>query len=325
MRLVCSIICAAGFILAAAGAAWGEWPERGITLVTSNPPTVAWSQEVLDTRAEILKTLTPRLSRELGVPVNLLFRPEGSGVLAGNMVAGAKPDGYVLGALGGDTAMARVIQEYTPYYWSEFVPVSTAWRTIYALVARSDEGAADLRGIAAKKSPQKPRLAHLGLEPIEAPTLLALRAAQVAGFSWELKKVEALSPDYLLNNEADMMILPLGSLAGYPERDKLKIVTVFTNNRSVPCVKGLPTPASQELEMELNPPFAFYLPSKVNWRIRSRLSMAINRALQQPGVTRAIHEACLEPFLEDIDGVSAVLNQEYRQQENLLNALRDLR
>ncbi len=306
-------------MLAAAGPAFGEWPERGLTMVTSNPETVAWNNDEPDIRAALLTALLPRLSRELGVPVSLVFRPAGFGVLAGNMVAGAKPDGYVFGALGGDAAMGRVIQEFTPYSWSEFVPVSTAWRTVYAVVVRADEKAGDLREAAEKKSGLK--LAHTGLNPIETPTLMAINAARAAGFSWEFTEVEALNPDYLLRGEADAMVLPLGNLGGYPRRGELKVLTVLAKDGSAPCAVGLPNLGEQNIEIELNPPFAFYLPSKANWRVRSRLSLAINRALQQPNVARAMAGACLEPFLEDADGVSAVLDQEYSQQEN---AMRDM-
>ncbi|UQZ88134.1 hypothetical protein C4J81_02465 [Deltaproteobacteria bacterium Smac51] len=321
MKIICSMIGAASLLLISCGAAFGEWPERGLTMVTSSPRTVTWSVEEPDVRAEILRSLVPRLSRELGVPVTLVFRPAGSGVLAGNMVAGAKPDGYVFGALGGDVAMGRVIQEFTPYNWAEFVPVSTAWRTLYAVVARADESAGNLLDVPGKAPSDKLRLAHTGLSPIDTPTLLAVRAAQAAGFSWDLKKVDSLNPDYLLKGEVDAMVVPLGSLRHYPEKDKLKVLTVFTYSTVSPCSAGLPTLATQDLKIDLNPPFAFYLPSKVNWRIRSRLSLAINNALQQPNVTKAMKNACLEPFLEDTDGVSAVLNREYKQQESVLKSV----
>ncbi len=316
-----SSIAASLFILFSAAPLFAEWPERGLTLVTSNPRTMVWSGDETDIRAVVLQSITPRLSRELGVPVNLIFRPAASGVLAANMMIGARPDGYILGALGGDAAISRVIQGFTPYVWSEFAPLNAAWRTVYALVGRADEKAGNLRELFEKN--EKPRLGHSGLEPMAVSTILASEAARVLGFSWELVKLDSLDPSQLLEGRADFMVMPLGLFERHPHKGRLKVLTVFARDRNIPCAAGLPNLSDQNIDIELNPPFAFYLPAHTHWRIRSRLSQALGRALREPNVMRDMEEACLTPLLQDSAAAPALLNREYEKMKELLGSQGD--
>ncbi|MDL2227191.1 hypothetical protein LJB86_06010 [Deltaproteobacteria bacterium OttesenSCG-928-M10] len=298
-----------------------EWPERGVTLVTSVPQVLPWSDEPAP-QSLILKAIEPRLSRELGVPATLVGKPEGNGVLAANTVADANPDGYLVGALGSDSAIIRVIQGYTPYIWNEFVPVATGWREIYALITLAEAQADDLAGLARAGDRGRFRLGHTGLSPIDAGTLLALEAARTAGFSWTLTKIERLDPGVLLQDQADAIVLPLGQFKLHPQLDKFKVVTVFTSEDDAPCAKGLPTLKSQGLNASSAPLLAFYVPNQVNWRLQARLSAAITNSLRQPAVRQRLEAACLKPYLEDLEGAGSVMNQEYKRWEELLRLFR---
>ena len=312
LALLTSVACISGpapCLLAQA------WPEHAVTLVTSAPQTLPWSGEPT-AQYKIFKALEPRLSRELGVPVTLLVKPEGHGVLAANMVASAKPDGYLIGALGPDSTITRVIQGYTPYIWGEFVPVATAWQEIYALVTLKENRAYDLAGLAPMDK-QTVRLA-CATNSIDAGTLLALEAARAVGFSWNLEKVDLLDPHVLLEGRADAIVMPLWNFKVHPQAHKLKVVTVFVNDDNVPCADGLPTSKSQGLNISPPPLMAFYLPNQVNWLVRSQLSAAITNALRQPAVQQSLEAACLKPYLEDLEGVAPVMNLEYKRREDVL-------
>ncbi len=296
-----------------AAPAAAEWPERSLTLVSSIPRTLPWNGAP-NPHAQVLDSLVPRLSRELGVPVVLVVRSEGEGVLAGNLVAGSKPDGYLVGALGVDSAVTRVIQGYTPYVREEISPVATGFQVLRALVVRSDFPAGNLIELARPENAGRRRLAHTGFVPVSADMLLALEAGEAAGFSWNPVEVDRLDPEVLLEGRADALVMPLGWLAHHPRADQFKVLTVFTRDENAPCGRDCPTLRSQGLSLEVNPIFAFYLPSKVGWRVRNRLSQALNSALRQEAVARGLSAACLQPYLEDLEGVAAVLNQEYQSQ-----------
>ena len=291
-----------------------EWPERNLTLVSAVPETLPWSDEPTP-EIKVLEALAPRLSRELGVPVILVKRSEGDGVLGANTVASAKPDGYLVGALCVNAAVTRVIQGYTPYVWDEIAPVATGWRVLTAVVTRDDLQADDLRGLAALAERGQVRLAHTGLEPVDTETVLATEAARLAGFTWTLTKVDRLDPALLLENKAEALVMPLSWLARHPQADRFKVLTVLTMEENLPCVEGYPTLRTLGLDVRVNPLLAFYLPAKVNWRVQSRLSTAINNSLRQPGILREISKACLKPYREDLEGAGAVMEREYKQQE----------
>lgn len=346
-------------LLSFSGPLRAEWPERTLTLVSGLPPTLPWAPEQANPQALIVESLVPRLSRELGVPVTLVNRPQGHGVLAANLVAGARPDGYLVGALNPDQALIRVIQGYTPYTWDEIAPAATAWRVYSAIVVRADFQAEDLQGLA--QMHPAPRLAHTGLAeprlgpggagslagrksssnerlpsaarpgdspapagilPLDSATYLALSAARAAGFAWRPVRVDRLDPALLLEDRADAMVLPLGWLERHPQAGRFKVLTILTHDENPPCGRGRPTLASQGLNWpEEEPPLAFYLPAKVNWRIRNRLLTAINNALRQPAVARSVSEACLKLYIEDLDGSVAAMERAYKDIEKGLAIL----
>jgi tripartite-type tricarboxylate transporter receptor subunit TctC len=307
-------------ILWPAGRLSAEWPEQALTLVSSIPESLPWSEEPTP-QARILRALVPRLSRELGVPVALSGQAEGQGVLAANRVALARPDGYLLGALSADSAISLVIQGYTPYTWNEIAPVATAWRPVMALVGRADLQADDLQGLAALAKKGRLRLAHQGLEPVGSAALLALEAVRAAGFQLLSVQVELNDPALLLEGRADLMVLPLGWLPLHPRASELKVLAVLTADDRAPCLAGRQAPAARDLKFNEHPVFAFYLPAKVNRRTRSRLSTALGNALRQPALAAQLREGCLIPHREDLEGVEAVMNQEYRAQEAELSRL----
>jgi tripartite-type tricarboxylate transporter receptor subunit TctC len=77
--------------LAAAGVAFGAYPERPITLV------VPWAAGGgTDATARIIGTL---LEKDLGQPVNVVNRTGGSGVVGHSAIASAVPDGYTIGLI----------------------------------------------------------------------------------------------------------------------------------------------------------------------------------------------------------------------------------
>ena len=310
-----------------AGAAFGEWPERDLTLVAPLSPTLPWGQ-TSNPQAELLAALVPRLSRELGVPVRYQVRPEGMGVLAANAVALAQDDGYVLTAIGNDPAVSLVIQGYTPYIWGEIVPVATAWRVVYVLVAGAGFPASDIRALADNvkagtknsRAWDRPRLARVRSgPPFSSSVLMAMEAAREAGFEWDFAVVDRLDPEVILEGRAEAMVLPLGDFQAHPRKDEFKALLVMSEEEPYGA-EGWPNLKTQALKLSINPFFAFYLPARVNWRVRSRLSTAINNTLRRKAVAENLVRIGLLPYLEDSEGVEPILNQEYANQVRLLES-----
>lgn len=94
-------------------AASAAWPEKPITLI------VPWGAGGgTDTTARIVGKA---LSEELGVPVNVVNRTGGQGVIGHSAIAQAKPDGYTLGMITAEITMMHwtgltelTYESYTP-------------------------------------------------------------------------------------------------------------------------------------------------------------------------------------------------------------------
>jgi tripartite-type tricarboxylate transporter receptor subunit TctC len=312
------------FWLAGGGAAFGEWPENAVTLVSHMPPTLPWDKAANPQEA-LLRAMVPRLSRELGVPVNYETKEAGGGLMAANAVALSRDDGYVLAALGNDPAVNLVIQGYTPYVWGELVPVATAWRVVNVIVVRSDHPADDIRGLAADlknrvlsgRSVSPPRLArHAG--PLDSAVLMALETAREVGFIWALTVVDSHDPAViLLEDKAEALVMPLADFKVHPRRDEFKVVLVMSEDEPLGA-EGWPNLKTQGLKLTVNSFCAFYLPANVSWRVRNRLSAAINNTLKLKAVAEKVVEAGLLPVLEDSEGAGVILNQQYVNQAKLL-------
>lgn len=89
--LLCTALSLAAIAVAAPAMAQSDYPNRPIQMI------VPWGAGGgTDAVARILGTL---LQQELGVPVNVVNRTGGSGVVGHSAIATAKPDGYTIGVV----------------------------------------------------------------------------------------------------------------------------------------------------------------------------------------------------------------------------------
>ncbi len=196
-----------------------------------------------------------------------------------------------------------------------------AWREVSALVVRADFLARNLTDLSSSSDFPSPRLAYAGPGPLDVRSLMAVSAAKAAGFKWVIQPVSTLDPALLLLDQAEAMVLPLGWLNRHPEADKFRVLSLLVQDRYVPCAQNLPTLSDLETRTLESSTFAFYIPAQINWQTKSRLSTAINNALKQAAVARAMEAACLIPYREDLEGTEAVMNLEYQDLAGQLESL----
>ena len=96
-RILIVSMLAVGLAVAFVGTAQAKYPERPITII------VPWGAGGgTDAVGRILASI---LEKDLGVPVNVVNRTGGSGVVGHSAIANAKPDGYTIGVATVETAM----------------------------------------------------------------------------------------------------------------------------------------------------------------------------------------------------------------------------
>lgn len=91
MKSLKSAAALAVVLAATAGAAWAEYPERPIQLI------VPWGAG--GGTDAVGRLLGAEIQKELGVPVNVVNRTGGSGVVGHSAIATADPDGYTIGIM----------------------------------------------------------------------------------------------------------------------------------------------------------------------------------------------------------------------------------
>src|SRR5918996_3629196 len=105
----------AGSLSLAAGTAQAQYPERPITLI------VPWGAGGgTDATGRILASL---MEAELGVPVNVVNRTGGSGVVGHSAIATAEPDGYTLGVVTVEVNMMHW-QGLTELTYEDYTPIA---------------------------------------------------------------------------------------------------------------------------------------------------------------------------------------------------------
>lgn len=124
-----------------ANSAAKDWPTKPITIIV---PWAAGASTDLTPR-----TLAPKMSKILGVPINVVNKPGGSGIIGTLEAVKAPPDGYtLLSDCGGTSSIQDAWSENLPYKVEErtyvaraisaplvlIVPASSPWQTVEDLV-----------------------------------------------------------------------------------------------------------------------------------------------------------------------------------------------
>ncbi len=113
-----------------AGAALADWPEKPITVVV---PYGAGGDSDLTTRV-----WADAMEDKLGVPVVVVNKAGGGGVVGTAFVANSKPDGYTLINAGLGNMLVTPNFSQTPYTFDSFVPVVKMTAVPLAIVVAED-------------------------------------------------------------------------------------------------------------------------------------------------------------------------------------------
>ncbi len=116
-------------LLAFGQAALAAWPQRPITLV------VPWAAGGgTDATARIIAKL---MEPELGVPVNVVNRTGGAGVVGHSAIATASPDGYTIGLITFEIG-AMHWQGLTELSWKDYTPIALMNEDPAGVIVRAD-------------------------------------------------------------------------------------------------------------------------------------------------------------------------------------------
>lgn len=208
------------------------YPTRSITIVNS---WAAGNSIDLNTRA-----ITPRLSEMWGVPIDVVSKPGGSGIVGSNDVMRAKPDGYTILAEGsGNSPMQLGMDLNLPYKVMDRTFLARTFQLPFGMVVSVQSPWKTLGDIeqVIRKNPSGIRVGNLGSGTAELPmaqfkAALAARGVdtsqlKVVPFQGTLQVITAVAGGHVDFYPSSFLSAKALVAAG-----KLRMIAVFSKERS---------------------------------------------------------------------------------------------
>jgi tripartite-type tricarboxylate transporter receptor subunit TctC len=300
--------------LAAVGPAAGQnYPERPIRVVTSG------SGGGLDLAARLIG---PSLSANLGQPVVVDNRA--SGMIPGEIVSKAQPDGHTLLFFGSTFWIGPLLQKapYDPV--RDFAPISLTNRAPNVLSVHPALPAASVKELIALAK-AKPGELNFGTSGTGAPNHLAAELFKsMAGIHIVriAYKGSGGALNGLLAREIQIMFVPAATAAPHLKSGRLRALAV-TSAEPSPLAPNLPTIAASGLPgYESVSLYALFAPAKTPPAIIGRLNQEVVRALNQQDVRGRLFASGLESVGGTPGELAATLKSEMARMGKLIRAAR---
>ncbi len=292
----------------AAGMA-AEWPSKPIQLIVPFPPGN-------DPTTIILNVMGPVIQKELGQPVKVINKAGGGGVLGGNDLANARPDGYTFGVMAVGPMVSQIVMGKTPYQASAFKPLGMCWSTPFMLVVKGDAPYNDLKGLAAyaKEHPGL-RLGHWGLGAV--PTAIAMNIARIGGFTWKETAYQDLNALLLTQGTADAITVSTPYIKDYAEKGEVKPLAALLPVR-LPAYPNIATVAEQGFGNAYSVWFGLFAPAKVKPEIMEKFRAAFFKAMEAPEVKDAIAKTGVVPHPGSAADAQAQVERELKEFDVIL-------
>lgn len=246
------------------------------------------------------RTLAQAMAGALGQGVVIDNRPGAGGVIAGEIVARAEPDGHTLLLVSSGTAVSAALFDKLPYdTLKDFAPVSLLARFDLALLVREGGRFETLADLLAYARAQPGRL-NIGSPQIGSTQNLAAELFKLtAGIDAQIVPFNGTPPliTALRGGEVDAMVDILGALMPQIAAKALRPLAVFGARRAtqlaqVPTLRESGGPLA---DFDVSSWNGLAAPAKTAPAVLERLSREVQSALAQPEVRKRLLELNLDP------------------------------
>ena len=261
---------AAGLPLAAMAQAW---PDKPVRVIIPFPPG--------GTLDKVGRMLAQRLSEQLGQTFIVENRPGGNGVIGGDAVAKAAPDGYTLLFNASTFVTAPMTMKSVPYkVQTDFVPISLVAQAPLSITLSPKLGVSDLKGLIAAAKAQPGRLNFAVGSVGSAGHLCTARLEQAAGIALAIVPYKGTAPAFqdLIGGQIEGFIDPVLGSVQFHRTGQLKVVAV-TSAKRLPNLPDVPTAADTLPGFECASWYGLWAPAKTPADIVGKLNAATNKAL----------------------------------------------
>jgi len=213
-----------------------KWPSKPIEIIYPYPPG--------NDMDVVTRLLAEGMSKRLGVPVQVINKPGGGGVVGFAEMTRAKPDGYTIGTWTPGPGISQIIAGNTPYKMTDYQSVGGMLINDFVLAARGDIPANNLKEFAAwAKKSGKPVVIG-SYAPAAVPALIAAKIAKKDGWAYKVVAFPNPSAKELVAGDADLTTAGADSAMSYAKTGQIKILSAWGPQRN-PVFPNTATPAEE--------------------------------------------------------------------------------
>ena len=249
------------------------WPERPVRMVIPFPPG--------GTLDKVGRMLAQELGRTFGQTFVVENKPGGNGVIGGDAVAKAPPDGYTLLFNASTFVTAPMTMKSVPYkVQADFLPISLVAQAPLSIAIGNKAGVSDVKGlVAAAKA--KPGAMNFAVGSIgSAGHLCTVRLEQAAGISVGIVPYKGTAPAFqdLIGGQIEGFIDPVLGSVQFHRANQLRVVAVTAAKR-LPNLPDVATASETLPGFECASWYGLWAPAKTSSDIVDKLNAAVNKAL----------------------------------------------
>jgi tripartite-type tricarboxylate transporter receptor subunit TctC len=249
------------------------WPERPVRMVIPFPPG--------GTLDKVGRMLAQELGKTFGQTFVVENKPGGNGVIGGDAVAKAPPDGYTLLFNASTFVTAPMTMKSVPYkVQADFLPISLVAQAPLSIAIGNKAGVSDVKGlVAAAKA--KPGAMNFAVGSIgSAGHLCTVRLEQAAGISVGIVPYKGTAPAFqdLIGGQIEGFIDPVLGSVQFHRANQLRVVAVTAAKR-LPNLPDVATASETLPGFECASWYGLWAPAKTSADIVDKLNAAVNKAL----------------------------------------------
>ncbi len=255
-----------------------KWPTKPIIITIPWPPGN-------DASTIISNGMVPLLSKELGVPVKVINKAGGRGILGTNFVAQSKPDGYTVALSSIGPMLTQPIRGVTPYKIDDFEPIGLVWASSFLLAARGDAPYNNLKELSEYAKTHELKLGHWGLGAV--PTLIAMNVADKGGFQWKETAFGDLNALLLTSGDMDVITVSIKYVADYVKTKQVKVLAIMNPVR-YDVFPEVPTVSEQGFGKDYSVWFGLFMPKGTQAEIRKKFEDVWFKVMEDPKIAKLI-------------------------------------
>jgi tripartite-type tricarboxylate transporter receptor subunit TctC len=302
----------AALAYAAAAGAQPSYPVRPIHFVSPNAPGGATTL--------LARLIGQKLTEAWGEAVVVENKPGGNGIIGGEVVAKAAPDGYTLLSISTTHVITPLLQS-TPYdALADFTPVATLGVSEQLLVVHPSVPANTLQEFIALAKARPGTLNYASAGAGSSTHLAGELFNQAAGTRIQHIPYKGSGPALsdLIAGHVQMYFGPPSNILPYIQTGKLKALAIGGSAR-LASLPEVPTFAEAGLgNIDLKQWWGLIAPAHTPRPIVDKLAAEINRILATPDMRKRLEELGMEPYITTPDQFASVMKSTTATFQNVI-------